>query len=206
MDAKSRWIEILKEIVVTGVIAGGLDALRNGAKKTGDVVVDKIISKMEERRGEMLAFIRGLAQRDSQSSKNLLERQRVRQFCQPRSYGEDKKPYVPGDEDHFVTLLTKLYIALDEPHEKKIRTEVFVWLGRLSDEDFDATIEFLHHDVFIQWLKRSWGWVKNIGSKLSSDDKQNPGFYQRTDQKANGLADQLRQFSVNIRARYERRP
>lgn len=194
MDAKSKLGEILKEIIVSGLVAGGLDAVKNGLKKTGEKagekVAEKIISKMDERRGEMLAFIRGLVKRDPIASDNLLRRQRERQFCLPRSYG-NKERYVPGDEDHFVTLLTKLYIALDEPHEKTIRTEIFVWLGSLSDEDFDATIEFLHHDVFIQWFKRSWGWIKQIGVKYQTADHE--------------VAQQISNWAAAIRARYERR-
>jgi len=205
MNAKTTWREMLKEVIVSGVIAGGLDALKNGAKKAGDATVEKIISRMDERRGEMLAFIRGLAARDPLASENLIRRQRERQFCHPRSYGA-REPYLAGDEDRFVTLLTKLYIALEQPDEKIVRREIFVWLGRLSDEDFDATIEFLHHDIFIQWLKRSWGWIKNVGSKVSSRISST-GLCQKIgslatqiDQRAEHLADEITQGTQNRRA------
>lgn len=159
-EMKKEWKYILSDFLVAGVVASLLDALKNGAKKAGDKAVEKIISKMDERRGEMLAFIRGLVARDKEASETLIKRQHDRQFCRQRSYGE-KKQYLPGDEDTYVTLLTKLYIALDESDEEIARQEIFVWLGRISDEDFDATIEFLHHDIFVQWLKRSWISIKN---------------------------------------------
>jgi len=170
--------EILREIVIAGAMAGIMDGLKNGLKDGGKKASERIIKKFEESRAELLAFIRSLAAIDKKASETLIQRQRVRQLCEKRSYPPYEQ-YQPGDEDRYVELLTKLYRVLDEPEEKEMRKEIFKWLGRLSDEDFDATLEFLHHDVFIQWLKKSWGWVKEIWGKLYSTDLQNPGLYQK---------------------------
>lgn len=180
--------EILKEVGIVGLIAGIMDmakdAFRNGVKKVGDGVVAKITKELEEeKRAEMLAFIRSLAAIDLKASKQLLKRQMDRQECKARTYG-DNKPYVPGDENSYVKLLTKLYIALSKPDEQNTRVQVFVWLGNLDDEEFDSRLEFLSHDVVLQYAKLLLAKVKVLidqfdqtaaGLAIGIDEKvQNP--------------------------------
>lgn len=165
--------EIGKEIVISGVIAGLIDFLRDLFGKKIPKTIEK---KFEESRDEMLTFIRGLD--DRKASKNLLDRWQARELCQPRSYGK-KEPYKHGDEIRFTERLTKLYKSLDEPQEKWQRVEMFKWFGRMADEEFDLFLEFLNHDLVMQWLKRSWLWVKEIWNKLYSSDPQNPGLCQK---------------------------
>lgn len=199
--AKFNLGEIFKEVVIAGVIAGLVDGFKVGARKEGEIVAEKIVKKFEEHRAEMLAFLRGLAASDKEASEKLFERQRIRSLCQKKFYSEER--YKPGDEDLYVELLTKLYMALNEPSEKEIRVEVFKWLGHLSDEDFDLTIEFLKHDVFIQWLRRFWGGFKTISKefysalkkikdKLYSTDPQVPGLYQKVYPEVESLIKKIR--------------
>lgn len=170
-NAKAK--EIGKEIVISGIMAGLIDFFRD---VFGKKIPQGIEKKFVESRDEMLTFIQGLD--DRLASKNLLERWKKRQLCKPRSYGEKEK-YKYGDEIDFAERLTKLYKSLDEPQERWQRVEMFKWFGRMNDEEFDLFIEFLNHDVVIQWLKKSWGWVKEIWGKLYSTDAQNPGLCQK---------------------------
>lgn len=189
------------DIVISAVVAGLLDFMRNGIKKGGEVATEKITKKLEEHRAEMLAFIRGLAAEDKEASEKFFERQKIRNQCKKKSYSEEK--YKPGDEDLYVELLTKLYIALNEPQEQEIRKEIFKWLGHLSDEDFDLTLEFLKHDVFIQWIRRFWGGfkvvsnefysaLKKIKDKLYSTNPQVPGLYQKVYPEVESLIKKIR--------------
>lgn len=188
MAAKFNLGEIFKEVVIAGVIAGLVDGFKVGARKEGEIVAEKIVKKFEEHRAEMFAFLRSLAAKDEEASKKLFERQRIRKLCQNKSYSDEK--YKPGDEDLYVELLTKLFMALNEPSEQNTRREIFKWLGHLSDEDFDLTLEFLRHDVFVQWIRRFWGGfkavsnefysaLKKIKAKLYSSDPNAPGLHQR---------------------------
>lgn len=177
-----EFLEIAKEVG----IALGLDIMfkkfyEKGADKASEAVIKKIT---EEHRAELLSFIRHLGvQYDKESSENLLRRQRLRQTCSPIPYNPTLR-YQHGSEDSYVNLLTKLYIALnDSDKERNDRIEIFKWLGRLNEQDFDATLEFLNHDAFIQWMKRSWGWIKEAFRILYSMDPASPGLYQKIDVK-----------------------
>ena len=184
--------ELLKEIGITGliiaIVEAAKEAFKDGAKKVGDKIVIKITKEMEEeKRAEMLAFIRSLAAEDKLASDTLMERQQARQRCQKRSY-EPYKPYEPGDENKFVKLLTKLYIALDELDERNARTQVFIWLGNINDEDFDARLEFLDHDIALQYLKWALVKAKALINRFCSSD-----VYKKIDGKAIVLADQIKE-------------
>lgn len=149
-----HWLlELLKEIGV----AFGMDVLFDKLKKEGaPVVVDKMKKKItDEHRAEMLTFIRELAARDPLASETLLRRHRDRQEEKEISYLPGKR-YLAGSEDTYVTLLTKLHTALsDSDGEKESRFEMFKWLGRMNDQEFDATLEFLNHDVVMQYIRKT---------------------------------------------------
>lgn len=183
--------EVLKEVGITGLMIAIFDALKNtvkdGAKEAGDVLKKKITEELiEEKRGEMLGFLRSLAANDLKASKTLLDRQVARQGCEPRNYKDKNginQPYLPGDENTFVKLLTKLYMALDEPDEQNTRVQVFVWLGNLEDEEFDSRLEFLNHDVVLQYAKLLLAKARVLIDQFSSSS-----VYKQIDQKAAGLA------------------
>ena len=199
MAINLNFTEILKEMGIAGVMVGIMDAikeaLKDGAKKAGEVATDKILKKFEERRDEMLAFIRGLSAIDPYASATLLRRHEERNFCQKRSYSDEC--YKPGDENEFVELLTKLYVALDEPDERNIRIQVFKWLGNIPDKEFDARLEFLKHDVVLQWLKKFLGYAKQAINKFYSTNVENLGLYQELDRKAAQLAQRINQRVQN---------
>ncbi len=81
---------------------------------------------------------------DETASKNLDEWHKKRDDCQT--------PYGPGDEDLFVKLLTKLYIALADNPQARLQT--FITLGRMTEEDFNHKLNFLENDIVSQWLRR----------------------------------------------------
>lgn len=149
-----NWLtELIKEIGV----AFGMDVLFDKIRKEGaPVIADKMKKKItDERRAEMLTFIRELAARDPFASETLLRRQRDRQEEKEISYLPGKK-YLAGSEDMYVTLLTKLHAALDDSNdEKESRFEMFKWLGRMNDQEFDATLEFLNHDIVMQYIRKA---------------------------------------------------
>lgn len=145
--------ELLREVIIAGVVPGLVEGLKTGFKTAGEGVGARVVKTLEEARSELLAFIQSLEAEDALASQTLIRRQQDRQFLRPRNYGENK-PYRPGDENLYVQLLSKFYRALDKPEQAEIRKETFKWFGRLSDEEFDATIEFLHDDRAVQWLKR----------------------------------------------------
>jgi len=106
----------------------------------------------------------------------------------------------------FQEALTKLYMHLAEPTEKEARKQIFKWLDRMSDEEFNVVVEMLRYDNVIQWLKRSWAWLeeagKNIFKFLYSTDPQKLGLLQ----KADGFLNERLEPAVNrIRAFRESR-
>jgi len=152
--------EIAKEVG----IALGMDVIFDKFKKEGvAVAADKIKKKLtDEHRAELLAFIRKIAAYDTLASEALLRRQRDRQQELPKPYRTTDK-YPPCSEDLYVTLLAKLYMALgDSAEEEEARIEVFCWLGRMNDKDFDSTLEFLHHDVVMQYIHK----IKGVANML----------------------------------------
>lgn len=153
---RNPW-EIAREIGIAIISSVGVDVLFHKMKgEAADAVVKTIKKKLnDESRAEMLTFICELAGHDEpQASENLLRRQRERQNEAEISYKPGVK-YPPGSEDEFVTLLTKLYIALsDDEREKESRIEMFARLGNMSDEDFDATLKFLDHDIAMQYIRK----------------------------------------------------
>lgn len=153
-----EFIEIVKEI---GVATGVNVVMEKMKAKMGDQVAEEVKKKLtDEHRAELLAYLCGLEAYSKKASKSFLRRQAERQVLAPRSYGDHDK-YKPGDEDRYITLLTKLYLALDDEHEKNARIQTFKWLGEMSDEEFDAVLEVLHHDVILQYFKKAW-WIVQL--------------------------------------------
>lgn len=193
--------ELLKEMGIAGLVAGIMDtardAVKDGVKKVGDATITKITKEMEEEyRDRLFAFIRSLATIDPYASAQLIRRHEDRQYCRPRRYGSHD-PYVYGDENKFVKLLSKLYIGLDEPDEQNARVQIFIWLGHLSNKEFDSRLEFLNHDVVVQYIKRALGVVKGTINQLYSTDRQHPGLYQQVDRRANKWAKTVNKRTQN---------
>jgi len=122
-------------------------------------MAEKIKKKLtDEKRAELLAFLRKLEGYEKVdppvAARNLLRRQRDRQQGKELSYKPGVR-YQSGSEDEYVTLLTKLFIALsDDEQEFESRIETFLWLGNMDDEEFDATLEFLKHDVVLKYGRK----------------------------------------------------
>jgi len=155
-------LELLKEIGVVAVFDAVKERLKTEAgREVVGQVLEKVKKSLEESRAELMAFVIKLGVEEPTASKNLKQRQEDRQLLRPRNYGK-YEPYKYGDETKYVNLLTKLYKALDEPEEEEERKEVFKFLGHMPDEEFDTFLEFLNHDIVIQWIKMSWVWVKEI--------------------------------------------
>ena len=171
-----EFIEIVKEV---GVATGVNVVMEKMKQKTGEVVAEEVRKKLtDEHRAELLSYLRGLSVYSERASKNFLRRQAERQMQMPRSYGNHEK-YKPGDEDRYVTLLAKLYLALDDEHEKSARIQTFKWLGEMGDEEFDNALEMLHNDVILQYFKKAL-WIIQLGwSKFYCADPDNPGIWQR---------------------------
>src|SRR3989344_4894883 len=148
-------------------------AFNRTADAIGEVVsgnikrMEEIQKKASEKRAELLAYIRGIAtaSRDEIASENLFNRHEDRLKCRPRRYWDHRR-YKPLDENLFVVLLIELKEALWEENERQVCLEMFVWLGRMSDEEFDIKLEFLNHDQFAQILKRVWVEIRDAAEKL----------------------------------------
>lgn len=165
-----EFIEIVKEI---GVATGVNVVMEKMKTKVGEHVAEEVRKKLtDEHRAELLAYLGELDAYNKKASKNLLRRQAERNAQAPRSYGNHEK-YKPGDEDRYVTLLTKLYLALDDEHEKNARMQTFEWLGEMGDEEFDAVLELLNHDVILQYTQKGWRIVKLAWEKLRANQTVN---------------------------------
>lgn len=150
--------EIAREFGISALVDVMLDRVRKGAGDIASGAAKKIKDKLtDEKRAELLAFLRELEGYEKVdppvASKNLLRRQRDRQQGKELSYKKGVK-YQAGSEDEFVTLLTKLFIALSDEEELESRIATFLWLGNMDDEEFDATLEFLKHDVVLQYGRK----------------------------------------------------
>lgn len=140
-------------------------------KKGAEEAVKRLISMIDEKRAEMFAYIntevRANGDRIGRRGKRLenaadaiMRRHRARAS---RAIAPNGQPYDRFAENRMVALLTKLYLALNEPHELARRKTVFVELGHMSDEEFDYALEFLYHDILRQLfgaagdvLKKAW--------------------------------------------------
>ncbi|MBI3638397.1 hypothetical protein HY227_01480 [Candidatus Wolfebacteria bacterium] len=184
--------EVAKEgvLAILGAIFWDLikTFFRNSAHKGGEIAAEKLTKKFAERRDEMLSFIRGLVSRGGsakRASQNLIKRWEKRQKRAKKSYRVNGKVayYKPYDEAIFAERITKLYTSLDEKGERKARIEIFIWIGNMSDEEFDLFLEFLNHDIVIQFLRRSWEWLKWAWPHIYCSDLKNPGLYQQFKEK-----------------------
>ena len=171
-----EFIEIVKEI---GVATGVNVVMEKMKAKVGEHAAEEVKKKLtDEHRAELLAYLGELGAYNEVASKNLLRRQAERNAQVPRSYGGHEK-YKPGDEDRYVTLLTKLYLALNDEHEKNARMETFGWLGEMSDEEFDAALELLNHDVILQYAQKGWWIIQLAWGKFYCADPDNLGVWQK---------------------------
>lgn len=145
--------------------------LRNLPERIGidtrEEIQRRIISALDEKRGEMFAFITGrLMAEDPEAAEKLLSRLEMRQQCLPRTYG-DHKPYMHGDKNRMSSSLTKIYIALDDPTEHDKRLQTFKYLGRLTDKAFDSQIEIVENDAIRQYVKRITTSIDKQAEKLA---------------------------------------
>lgn len=150
--------EIGREFGISVIVDVILDKMRKGVGMIAADTAEKIKKKLtDEKRAELLSFLRELAaygENGKKASETLLRRQRDRQERKALAY-DPRKKYLPGSEDEFVTLLTKLFIALsDDERELESRIATFIWLGEMEDLEFDAKLEFLKHDVVLQYGRR----------------------------------------------------
>lgn len=125
--------------------------------------------KFEESRGEFFGFLVALmaeGPEGRQASENAFRRWRARQHCQPRTYG-NKTPYEKGDEHIFERLLVHLYRALSEEAERKNRTQVFIRMFNLSDEEFDETLPLLEYDVVINAIRKGAKFLSECNAFLN---------------------------------------
>jgi len=180
--------EVVKEFGIAAFVATVLDMFKDGIKEKGKEAINagmKLATKKltEEYRGELLAFIlKDVAEyfeEGKTAAENFMKRQAIRQTEGEKSYSTTmpKERYQPGDEDKMVGLLTKLFKALDGTSEKtpeaaekelQLRLTTFVALGNMSDEQFDTTLEFLSHDVLVQWLKKAKIWIVDVNKEVNN--------------------------------------
>ncbi|MEK7520018.1 MAG: hypothetical protein AAB581_02120 [Patescibacteria group bacterium] len=143
----------------------GLDILFKGlTRESARVVIEELKKKVtDEHRAELLVYIRGLigyGPEGINASAALLRRQQMRKEQRERAYAPHAK-YESWSEDEFVTLLSKLYLFLsDTVQERESRREVFLWLGNVGDQEFDAFIQTLHHEKILQLIKKYWHELK----------------------------------------------
>ena len=164
--------EIVRETIIAGLVAAFLDGLKNGLRKTSEQIPEELKKRLEEHRSEMFAFLTvELGGEDPAASSALTRRQMERQKCEHKSYPDPDRTknekWAPGDEDHYIHLLTKLYMHLSHTEEEKaIRLAVFKELGNLDDEQADTILEILAHDAVLQWLKKAWKWLEKSWGKI----------------------------------------
>ncbi len=110
---------------------------------------------MKEKRGELLAFIRGdLTRAYRQGAEALMARHAER-----LNYVASGGRYHATSANELKDVMTQLYIALSTAGEQGILLERFKHLGNLALTDvvaFDAEVEFLRHDVLTKSVRRAW--------------------------------------------------
>ena len=153
-------IETIKDILLHPILqkiwAGGAPMIVEGVKKS-----------LEEHRAEVVQFVVDLE--DRVASESIRRRIEDRQFCRSRSYG-DKEPYEPGDEVALMNGLTKLYMYLSAADEIEKRTRLFIDLGHMKTEQFDAVIMALQHDVVRQYFRRLVLVLKMVPDEIRTAD------------------------------------
>lgn len=152
---KQFGLEIGAEVVAEKLVGGNEKVEGKGAEKMARAVGQRMKSEAEYR-DELFAFIGStLMEEDREAAENLRRRHSMRQHEEKRTYkiGRRKPPYEPGDEDHFVITLGRLYKNIgNDANEKErgLRLTVFKWLGHMDDKEFDEALEFLTNDMLQQ--------------------------------------------------------
>lgn len=151
MGKKIDWKEILGVGGVVAIFHGTLESIINHLT---DHLGKKLEKSFQEYRAEMWSFVlTELYAEDEKASKTLQKRQIKRQGCEERTYG-DKKAYIPGDEDFMMNMLGSAYMFLSETKEIASRLSLFQALGRMSDQEFDKTLEAFHNDKVKQFFAK----------------------------------------------------
>lgn len=99
-------------------------------------------------------------------------------------------------ENRFVSLLCKI----PQGAKGNERVEVLKKLNALPKEEFEQFLNLLEHDVIQQGIARITGSIVEKVKRIHIGDK-----IADIDRKANRAAENLRDFSVRLRARHERR-
>lgn len=151
MTKKINWKEVLGVGGVVAIFHGTLESI---IQHLTDHLGKKLEKSFQEYRTEMWSFVlTELYAEDEKASKVLQRRQARRQGCDPRTYA-DKDPYLPGDEDFMMNMLGSAYMFLSENKELASRMSLFQALGRMSDQQFDKTLEAFHNDKVKQFFAR----------------------------------------------------
>lgn len=154
------------------------EVIREVGSKAAVETAKKVQAKMSDHyRAKLLVFLQKMESSEDEkkkvAAKTIRKRQEDRQFCRPRPYAGEGD-YRPGEENLLVDCLGKVLILKESEEGKETTDEdtinFFVWLGELPPQEFDAAIEFLNHDIVMQWL-RMFGLRLNevfgvIGSEL----------------------------------------
>lgn len=168
--------ETVKDIFLATGIASTLDWIwKRVGEKTWDKAADKVVGYVEQRikdehRVELFSFLELDLRTGSAAEKRAAERLLLLQQMKNRKAEKPYKKgecYKAGDEDHFIHILTKLYVTLDAPEHHDARRELFKKLGNEDFEVIDNKIEFLNHDVAMQWFSRTLEWIQTESLKLN---------------------------------------
>lgn len=131
-------------------------------KKNG--ITEAIAGKAKEKltdtsRVKLVELFRIMEGRNKIAAENLQRHQRERNDGAVISYkpeipGKPRERYRPGSENTLNELLAKTYLRYDDSEMgQEARLEMFEWLGEMSDEKFDATLEAINHDVVMQYIR-----------------------------------------------------
>lgn len=168
--------ETVKDVILATGIAGALDWLwRMIGEKTWDKAAEKVVGYVEQRikdehRVELFSFLELDLGTGSDAEKKAAERLLLLQqlkSCKAEKPYKKGEYYKAGDEDHYIHILTKLFVTLDAPEHHDARRELFKKLGNEDFKDIDDKIEFLNHDAALQWFSRTLEWVRTESLKLN---------------------------------------
>ncbi len=154
-EPKQLFQDVLGGAAGAGIVEGIKGTIKEWSQKKGQKAAEGIIKAIEAERVKL--FISGieLEAHDRVAAQNLMRRWQLRQLRESRTYGIHE-PYVYGDENRMTKILTTLFVAMDDnPQDRQQRIETFVRLGRMSDQQFDTSLEILHDDTVMQWLRRA---------------------------------------------------
>jgi len=155
--------EILKkawQLFKSGSKTAAFEVIKEAGVKAAQVIGKKITSND---RAEILKI---LAEMEEEPGTDSEKRKAAAKFIREQ-HGKrlsDTVAYPPGKENLLVDCLAKVKKAIETRATKAIEAgatdqnwkkefmEFLVWLGKLPPAEFDAAIEFLHHDVVLQWI------------------------------------------------------